>query len=968
MKAVKLIIFILLSVSIVVNIVNCSKSSAPVEPNEPTLCEIPNALSDIENNNRNVLAVYNAVIDPYLKKFQITPIERIADYHFPLSHNFPNVLKVTDYGWTPNFWADIKLTHPFPGTGIDGFDPRVIVILPANPGVSFSYPVFNTFGNNKVLMENDGYTKLFDNLGGAIPGNTNPFKAYFKEQFFRVWSSTGVLSETQRWNMDINGFGGPLVFKLVVDVSTSFPSTPHPIISNAPEPVSISTVIGNGLSRNGGSAEIEVTFLDWQGPDEIKCKVEAPDLFDGPIQLFYSNPGPNPHEYVFKGQIQNSRLADVGEYNILIAAWDIPTDVHIFDEAKAIVTEDINFNPLDITPEWLNVHPLNIDFTGDYAYVFGDIRGFHIFDITDPSYPIWIDCITEWGHLDGFTIYNGYAYSSKNQSILVFDISKPCSPFLVKEIAIQDPVGSPWIINGYAYTLATYDYNSWFQIIDIDPLDSAHVDKVINDLPFYPSTMDISDGYAYIQCYHSGLKIIDVDPPESAYIVNTVGDYGSHIKILNGYAYITKGSEGFEIIDIDPPETAYILNTIDTPGIAKDLEIDDNYAYVADGDAGFQIIDINPPESAFIFKTVDTPGDADRLMLLDGYAYVSDEEGGLQVIDLDPPESAYMVKSVDLPYDAANVYISNGFLYIMDGKSIQIVDISPPDASHLVNVLDTPGFPNEVYVSNEYAFLGDEFNLKIMDIDPLNSAYVIKVVDISSLALDIEINSDCAYIGNFTEGFKIVDINPPDSANIIKTVKMPDCTRGVCILNGYAYVADSESGLQIIDIDPPESASIVKTVDLDFALDIYVENGFAYITASGLGLYIVDVDPIDSAYLVKNAPTETYTWALDVANGYAYIAESSYLEIIDIDPIDTASVVKTIYIHPSDVWDVKVEYGYAFVAADQSGVYVVDVNPVESASIIGNIDTPDEAQAIHIVNDKAYVADNRGGLRIIDLW
>ena len=966
MKAVKLIIFILLSVSIVVNIVNCSKSSAPVEPNEPTLCEIPNALSDVENNNRNVLAVYNAVIDPYLKKFQITPIERIADYHFPLSQNFPNVLKIADYGWTPNFWADIRLTHPFPGTGIDGFDPRVIVILPANPGVSFSYPVFNTFGNNKVLMENDGYTKLFDNLGGAIPGNTNPFKAYFKEQFFRVWSSTGVLSETQRWNMDINGFGGPLVFKLVVDVSTSFPSTPHPIISNAPEPVSISTVIGNGLSRNGGSAEIEVTFLDWQGPDEIKCKVEAPDLFDGAIQLFYSNPGPNPHEYVFKGQIQNSKLADVGEYNILIAAWDIPTDVHIFDEAKAIVTEDINFNPLDITPEWLNVHPLNITFTGDYAYVFGDIKGFHIFDITDPSYPIWIDCITEWGHLDGFTIYNGYAYSSKNQSILVFDISKPCSPVLVKEIVTQDPVGSPWIINGYAYTLASYDFAAWFQIVDIDPIDSAHVVRAI-DLPLYPQSIDISNGYAYITYHYDGLQIIDIDPPDSAYIVNTIDiGFGQAVKTHDGYAYVTKGSMGLAIVDVYPPETAEILTIIDTPGEAQGLELLDGYAYVADGLSGLQIIDIDPPETAYILQTIDSPGYAQGFELLDGYAYVADGDCGLSIIDIDLPETAYIRKSVDLPYYASYINVFDGYGYLETGDSLQIVDLEPIDASHLVKVIDTPGFPTDVYASDGYAFVATGM-IKIVDVEPLNSANVVKAVDLSDNALDIKVLGDYAYIAHY-DGFTIIDINPLDSAYIVKTVETRDMARGIYVADGYAYVADSESGLLIIDIDPAESANIVKTVDLDFANGVYIENGFAYITASGLGLYIVDVDPIDSAYLLKNILTKNDSRILDVVNGYAYVGESSYLEIIDIDPLDTSSVVKTILMPSYDIWDVKVEYGYAFVAADQCGVYVVDVNPVESASIIGNIDTPDKAQAIHIVNDKAYVADNRGGLRIIDLW
>ena len=247
----------------------CSKDKSPVglstigltteEPASVSI-EISESTSISFDNDRNILGIYRAEINIEKESITVEPLDRIGSYHFNLTSLYPNVLTITGFGFTPNFWADIKLSHPFPGSGIDAFDARVIAVLPANPGVSMDYPVMDVHANNSVLLEPDGYTKLWDNPG--IPGNANPFVAYFKDQPNRIWSSTGVTQETKTWLMDISGFGGPLVFNLIVDVSTNFPNPPQSVIDNAPEPVQIEVVVGDGMTPGGGSACVEVTLLD----------------------------------------------------------------------------------------------------------------------------------------------------------------------------------------------------------------------------------------------------------------------------------------------------------------------------------------------------------------------------------------------------------------------------------------------------------------------------------------------------------------------------------------------------------------------------------------------------------------------------------------------------------------------------------------------------------------------------------
>jgi uncharacterized delta-60 repeat protein len=347
MKLFKNLPILMLMIVCAVVSIACSNGKSPVGPSTDGISGTSSDLPESSVNppeNRAVVAVYDATIDPDAGTFTITPSIREGAYHLPLSNYFQNVLQIVGYGFTPNFWADIKLTHPYPGSGIDGFDPRVIAILPANPGVSFNYPTLGVSGNNSIILEPDGYTKFFDNLGGSIPGNTNPFKAYYKDQPYRCWSSTGSTQETQRWQMDITGFGGPLAFKLVLDVSTKYPNPSTPVVDNAPEPVRIKAFIGHGLTPDGGSADITVNLLDWQWQSTIGgVLVEAPELFTGTINLSYSAPGPNPNEFVYKGIITNSLLASEGRYKMLVSTWDLATGINMYNE----FTVNVSFNIFD---------------------------------------------------------------------------------------------------------------------------------------------------------------------------------------------------------------------------------------------------------------------------------------------------------------------------------------------------------------------------------------------------------------------------------------------------------------------------------------------------------------------------------------------------------------------------------------------------------------------------------------------
>jgi hypothetical protein len=319
---------------------SCSGGKTAVDP-DVQMSPVPESQGVVSENTRSAIAAYEMTIDPENFTVDLQPFQREAEFHFNLSGFRPDVLTIAGYGTDPdhnnNFYVDLKLTHPYPGSGISAYDPRIIAIVPARTGVSYAFPSLGMLANKDAMLNPDGFTPLWDSVSPSIPGNNNPYLAYFKGELNRVWASTGKTSETRRMYIKFSGFGGPLTYALVVDVSTGYPKTPTPGRDNAPEPVDCNASITTGMTPEGGYAWVEATLLDWQGYQNTICRIESPELFDGTVSLTYEENGPNPNEYIFSGSISNSKNAPLGWYNVLVAAMDVPTSVRDYWVTKAYV-------------------------------------------------------------------------------------------------------------------------------------------------------------------------------------------------------------------------------------------------------------------------------------------------------------------------------------------------------------------------------------------------------------------------------------------------------------------------------------------------------------------------------------------------------------------------------------------------------------------------------------------------------
>ncbi len=287
---------------------------------------------------RNVQMHLNAV--GFLEKFPCTTCLQISNVQ----------------PWPENkLSADLTLTHPFAGMPkLTGFDVRGIFVTEAD----FNFPINNRWigwGDDipRMLLPN-GYTQLFNPweypangpgaamfkyiegkflTGGTLESTLNPYIAYKREEPRRMFESGS--SETRTVWLRVPD--GAFKFGYIVDACWApvdgpviDPVSDFPPDANCLEAYRVDVQVGSNLEPVVGSTVlIEAEVFDHQGLDTIsKVTMEAPELFDGEIQLNYlEDTGAESH--LFIGDLPNDHGAGTGEYPLLIRVTDTQDDENL---------------------------------------------------------------------------------------------------------------------------------------------------------------------------------------------------------------------------------------------------------------------------------------------------------------------------------------------------------------------------------------------------------------------------------------------------------------------------------------------------------------------------------------------------------------------------------------------------------------------------------------------------------------
>jgi len=857
------------------------------------------------------------------------------------------------------------LEHPFPSPNLTGFDVRGIAMFNATgifptAGLSWSD---RDLGDGAVVAP-DGYTTLYNSttLGSGPAG----LEGYMKGKFATKTAPNGLLNPFMRFISDDpsntrNAFlaGDTLTVTYEVDMPSSgfvfgyaidanwAPPLHKPVTdpmndfgpgANCPEPWKIDASSSH-IGPWGGGANVTIDVYDRQGSASHKAPVlECPDLFDGEITATFEIGLSGFARYA--ATINNDKLAPNGTYKCLVSAEDNSNDpvgkpwldLTAYQIIDVVVSPE--FNLTEVTPPWLNGATLEYDVDGNYLYMSASFNGIQVFDISDPANPLWVRNIYTGpdDYVSDLVIWDGYIYAAVyGADLVVIDIDPLQDAHVVKEVSTT---GAPFAIdnNGATLYVATETYPDGF--VDIFDITDPTEPVIINSVPYagFPYEIRYSNGYAYLAAQSGGLAVLDVDPPESASVVATITSAGAYTGVwVDGpYAYATSGMS-LQIVDIDPPETALIVKSVDMPTQARDVTTYGGYAYVADTDMGAQIVDIDPPGSAAIvgsFTCHFWPTEC----LADGNTLFVGAEGGTMVLDLTNPVSPVTLKVLDYP----------GSLHGLDTAGDRMIGANMDGGTIIVDAAS----PSSAVVSN---------------VVPSGMTYIVTV--------------DGNYAYELTSGYlTIIDITTPGAETLVQSIPHSGSCEGLVASGGYAYAAGGDDGLVIYDVDPPASASLVSSTPLSggYVSSVGMTGGYAYLgTYDAVKNDVAVVDVADPASPVEKLTVPLTFEAHDFAfsGNYAFVAnEDAGLTVIDISDPLSASVVGSTDLSGSAAESIELLNDYAFVLDYSDGLVVVDISNPLAPSEVANLNVDGYKYELAMTDNYAYIACIASGLHIVSLW
>lgn len=589
----------------------------------------------------------------------------------------------------------------------------------------------------------------------------------------------------------------------------------------------------------------------------------------------------------------------------------------------AIVSDVINFNPVDVTPPWLYFYPIDICINGNYAYIAGELHGVHIFDISNPESPVWVQKIDTDGYPNRIFIVGNYACVTDEKGLNIIDISNPEYPEIIGYIETPDDCFDVYVEGTTAYVA---DEDDGLQIIDVsDPTAPSIVNTV--DTDGSALSVWVSGDYAYIADYDYGVAVIDISDHMTASVVHVIATSADSFDVVvrGNYLYIGTDDD-LEIWDINTPTAATNVNIISLADPDR-IHLDGDYAYIADGSYGMAVVDISSPGLESVVKVVDTPGGASDVFTQNGYAYLIDTRSALYVVDIDPLAQADIIDTTPTVNTASRLTVSGEYAYVSNGyHNVYILDIVPPGAAGIINVIEIVGYSHDIELYQDYAYIaGRSGGMDIVDIsDPYNALIVNTITGLND-AIGLDIYNDHIYACDLSLGIQILGLASPTSPNQLNTV-LTDLPLAVHADGNYACVADATTGIKIIDITNPATASVVGSCNTDgSAQGIFTYNGYAYVGDWDEGIAVVDITPPGAAFVDDKLTLPGHTYGVVVKYGYAFVANSDGdLVIVDIDPPGTLELVTTFHIIGNG-YDIVVEDGYAYLAAGSGGLRIIDL-------------------------------------------
>lgn len=308
-----------------------------------------------------------------------------------------------------------------------------------------------------------------------------------------------------------------------------------------------------------------------------------------------------------------------------------------------------------------------------------------------------------------------------------------------------------------------------------------------------------------------------------------------------------------------------------------------------------------------------------------------------------------------------------------------------------------------VTVAGNYAYVAHGARLEVYDVaDPAQPVRLARSERLAAAVTNVVLSGSYAYVGagsyRYAEpgGLYVFDLSDPQQPRQVTRLELPGSIIDVVVQEQHAYVTTQHAptnvqpqagALHIIALDQPAAPRLVGHLPLtDRAPQLVIHDTYAYLGTRSGYLHIVDISdvtrprPVQRCTFDRNnlsailqmvaSDTTLYLTINDKYYGYRLkerllvvdIARPRHPRILTSTSGADTLVAQDERLYLTDTFP-RIAGGYPLVGRFRA----VAVSDPFSPTIIAALRLPSYPRAITVVSDTAYIGDNLGHLRVVDI-
>lgn len=577
---------------------------------------------------------------------------------------------------------------------------------------------------------------------------------------------------------------------------------------------------------------------------------------------------------------------------------------------------------------------------GNYVYVVTVADGVQIFEVSDPSSPVYLgSCILDPDYFCWNSAKSGnliFAALSEG-GMKVVDVSDPANPVIAG--TYSDIVYGVSVVNDIAYVVS---YNFGINILDISDLSNITVTGTAG-ITGFPYRVKAQGNYAYVSnadSQYGGIEVVDVSDPANPSVVTTYTGYAEHIALGGNMLAYTGSSYPCTILDLTDPAAPVLGSTYSIPIFTSDVYVDGNYAYT--GNNGFRVFDVsdkshpvqvgyNPTDGAI----VRTAGDV--------AVYIRESMSAnnpVMVMDISDPTNPSLLGQYNSPVMTNDLELRDNYAFVScwwDG--VRVVNFDDPAApvlsAHTMGWTSggTPGvtfcYAQAIDVEGDYLYIldygpfeaEDTRGLYILDItDVLNPSLISRFTDFESYGYDLDVVGNFVYIADNYGGLEVIDVTDKNNPVTRGYVALPDGANSVKVTENHAFVADYiNGGIQVVNVTDPDNPGVAGYYARTgcFALGVDVEGRDIFVADGAGGFQIYNTTLITGT---NDAPGKGETASVSWPNPFtdrltirieSNISPDQTMEIFDVTG-NRIAIISPVQLHSGETifeWNGKSSSG-----------------------------------------------------------